>query len=136
MVIGIGTDLCDIRRIEKTLNRFGEKFVYRIYSDYEREKAKKNVSPASVYAKNFAAKEALSKALGTGFRFGVFWKNIEIRNHKSGKPYVVLSGGALLRLEDITPEGQNAIINLSLSDEYPLAHAMVTISTVCLENNL
>ena len=129
MIIGIGTDLCDIRRIENTLDRFGNRFINRIFSDYEREKAEKNLNRASVYAKHFAAKEALAKALGTGFRSGVFWKNIEIKNEKSGKPYVLLSGGASSKLEEITPLDQKAIINLSLSDEYPLAHAIVTIST-------
>ena len=130
MILGLGTDLCDIRRIERSLARFGERFTARVYTDTERRKAARRPRPASVFAQCFAAKEACTKALGTGLRRGVYLRDIEVCNEQSGKPYLRLSGGALKRLEEITPPGMSAQINVSLSDEYPLAHGIVIISAV------
>jgi holo-[acyl-carrier protein] synthase len=130
MIIGIGTDLCDIRRIERTLKRFGRRFVERLYVESEQAKAKRRGSPAASYAQSFAAKEACAKALGTGFRQGVFWRDMVIANHPGGKPYMVLSGGAKRRLESLTPPGMEARVDVSQTDEYPMAHAMVVISAV------
>ena len=128
MIIGIGTDLCDIRRIEKTLERFGERFVSRIYSDYEQAKANRRANPAASYAQSFAAKEACSKALGTGFRQGVFWRDMVVRNLPTGQPYMDITGGALERLNKRVPDGFVAKVDVSQTDEYPMAHAMVIIS--------
>ena len=128
MIIGIGTDLCDIRRIEKTLERFGERFVSRIYSDYEQAKANRRDNPAASYAQSFAAKEACSKALGTGFRQGVFWRDMVVRNLPTGQPYMDITGGALERLNRLVPDGFVAKVDVSQTDEYPMAHAMVIIS--------
>mgnify|MGYP003987150851 FL=1 len=128
MIIGIGTDLCDIRRIEKTLERFGDRFTDRIYTDLERTKAIRRDAPANRYAMFYAAKEACAKALGTGFREGVFWRDLGVENLPSGKPYMVLTGGALAKLNSLTPIGMTAQIDISLTDEYPMAHAMVVIS--------
>ncbi len=130
MIIGIGTDLCDIRRIEKTLARHGERFKHRLFADSERAKAERRRQPANSYAQSFAAKEACAKALGTGFRRGVFWRDMVVRNHPSGQPYMVLSGGAETRLRELTPAGMTARIDVSQTDEYPMAHAMVVISAV------
>lgn len=130
MILGVGTDLCDIRRIEKSLAQFGSRFVERIFTARERERAERKANPAAAYAQRFAAKEACAKALGTGFRDGIFLKDIEVANHPSGQPYLILSGGALKRLEDMTPPGTTARLDLSLTDEYPLAHAIVILSTV------
>jgi holo-[acyl-carrier protein] synthase len=128
MIIGIGTDLCDIRRIEKTLERFYDRFTNRIYTDLERAKATRRDAPANRYAMFYAAKEACAKALGTGFREGVFWRDLGVENLPSGKPYMVLTGGALAKLVSLTPAGMTAQIDISLTDEYPTAHAMVVIS--------
>jgi len=128
MIIGIGTDLCDIRRIEKTLEQFGERFVKRLYSDYEQAKAERRANPASSYAQSFAAKEACSKALGTGFRQGVFWRDMVVRNLPTGQPYMEITGGALVRLNSLIPKGMEARVDVSQTDEYPMAHAMVIIS--------
>lgn len=128
MIIGIGTDLCDIRRIEKTLKQFGDRFVHRLYSDYEQAKAARRANPASSFAQSFAAKEACSKALGTGFRDGVFWRDLVVKNLPSGKPYMEITGGALTRLNSLIPEGYEAKIDVSQTDEYPMAHAIVIIS--------
>jgi len=130
MIIGIGTDLCDIRRIEKALKRFGDRFVARLYVDSEIAKAERRRSPAASYAQSFAAKEACAKALGTGFREGVFWRDMVVANHPGGQPYMILSGGAKRRLESLTPPGMEAHVNVSQTDEYPMAHAMVVISAV------
>ena len=132
MIIGIGSDLCDVRRIEKTLARFGDKFVRRVYTDTERRKAEGRVGLAATYAKRFAAKEACAKALGTGFRHGVFLKDLGVVNLPGGKPTLALTGGAAERLAAITPAGMRAEISLSLTDEYPLAHAIVVITAVPL----
>ncbi len=130
MIIGIGTDLCDIRRVEKTLARFGDRFTQRVFTDGERAKADRRAQRAATYAKRFAAKEACSKALGTGFRRGVFMKDLEVVNLPSGKPTLRLHGGAARRLAEMTPPGYNAQIELTLTDEYPLAQALVIITAV------
>ncbi|NQU59531.1 MAG: holo-ACP synthase [Rhodospirillales bacterium] len=132
MIIGIGTDLCDIRRIEKSLKRFGRRFVERLYGENEQAKAERRPSPASSYAQSFAAKEACAKALGTGFRDGVFWRDMVVANHPTGQPFMVLSGGAKVRLDSLVPVGMEARIDVSQSDEYPMAQAVVVISAVPL----
>ncbi len=128
MIIGIGTDLCDVRRIERTLKRFGQRFVERLFDASEQAKANRRVNPAASYAQGFAAKEACAKALGTGFREGVFWRDMVVANHPSGQPYLVLSGGAKARLESLGPAGMEARIDVSQTDEHPMAQAMVVIS--------
>ncbi len=129
MILGTGSDLCDIRRIEKSLERFGERFTRRVFSDIERARAERHGhSRASSYAKRFAAKEACAKALGTGFRRNVFMSDLRVTNLPSGQPTLSLHGGALARLQAMTPEGYAAQINLSLTDEYPYAYASVIIS--------
>ena len=128
MIIGIGTDLCDVRRIERTLKRFGQRFVERLFDASEQAKANRRVNPAASYAQGFAAKEACAKALGTGFRQGVFWRDMVVANHPSGQPYMVLTGGAKARLDSLVPDGMTARVDISQSDEYPMAHAMVIIS--------
>jgi holo-[acyl-carrier protein] synthase len=128
MIIGIGSDLVDIRRIEKTIARHGERFIARIFTATEREKAERRATRIDTYAKRFAAKEACAKALGTGFRRGVFFRDLGVVNLPSGRPTMALTGGALAQLHRITPEGYEARIDLSLTDEYPLAQAFVIIS--------
>ena len=130
MIIGIGNDLIDIRRIERTLERFGDRFINRIYTDVEQKKSEGRTNRAASYAKRFAAKEACSKALGTGFRKGVFWRDMGVVNLKGGKPTIVLTGGAAKRLAELTPDGMEAQIDVSLTDEPPLAEASVIISAV------
>lgn len=131
MIIGLGTDLCDIHRIERTLAQFGDRFVQRLYDESEQRAVERRPERrASGYAMRFAAKEACAKALGTGFRKGVFWRDMVLANEPSGKPYLTLKGGALKRLQDLTPQGMEAHINVSLTDEHPLAHAIVIISAV------
>ena len=130
MIIGLGTDLCDVRRIEAALTRYGGRFAARICSARERAKAERRANTAGAYALMFAAKEACAKALGTGFRQGVFFRDMEVLNRPSGKPYLVLSGGALRRLEALTPKGLVALTDLSLSDEFPLAQAVVILQAV------
>jgi holo-[acyl-carrier protein] synthase len=130
MILGIGTDLVDIRRIEQTLARHGERFINRIYTDVERAKAERRANRIDTYAKRFAAKEACAKALGTGFRNGVFFRDMGVVNLPSGKPTLRLTGGALKRLQAITPAGYEAQIDLALTDEYPLAQAFVVISAM------
>lgn len=128
MIIGIGTDLCDIRRIERTLTRFGDRFIERLYDDYEIRKAMRRQNPASSFAQSFAAKEACAKALGTGFRQGVFWRDMVVQNLPTGQPIMLLKGGAKERLDKLTPAGMTAKVDVSQTDEYPMAHAMVIIS--------
>lgn len=130
MIIGIGSDLIDIRRVEKTLERFGDRFVERIFTDIERRKSEARRMRAASYAKRFAAKEACSKALGTGFRRGVFWRDMGVVNLRGGQPTMALTGGALLRLTEITPEGMEPVIHLTITDDHPLAQAFVIISAV------
>ena len=128
MIIGIGSDLIDIRRIEKTLERFGDRFTQRCFTDIEREKAERRLRRADTYAKRYAAKEACAKALGTGLSRGVFWREIGVINLPSGKPTLALTGGAAARLKAMTPAGMIATLELTLTDEPPLAYAMVIIS--------
>jgi holo-[acyl-carrier protein] synthase len=130
MILGIGNDLIDIRRIEKTLARFGDRFLERIFAPEEVAKAKERSDPAPTLAKRFAAKEACSKALGTGFRHGVFWRDLAVVNLPSGRPVLRLSGGARERLEELTPPGMTAVIHLTLTDEPPMAEAYVVIEAV------
>ena len=128
MIIGIGTDLCDIHRIERTLERFGGRFIERLYDEYEIKKAMRRQNPAASFAQSFAAKEACAKALGTGFRQGVFWRNMVVQNLPTGQPVMLLKGGAKARLDALTPAGMIAKVDVSQTDEYPMAHAMVIIS--------
>jgi len=130
MILGIGTDLVDIRRIEQTVARHGERFINRIYTEVERARAERRANQIDTYAKRFAAKEACAKALGTGFRQGVFFRDMGVVNLSSGKPTLRLTGGALKRLQAITPPGYEAQIDLALTDEYPLAQAFVVISAL------
>ena len=130
MIIGIGSDLIDIRRIEKTLQRFGDRFTNRCYTEVERQKSDKRLLRAESYAKRYAAKEACSKALGTGFRKGVFWRDMGVVNLPGGKPTMKLTGGALARLNEIIPDGMDAQIDLTITDEPPIAEALVIISAV------
>ena len=128
MIIGTGSDLCDIRRIEKSLERFGERFTERIFSEAERARADRRAhSRASSYAKRFAAKEACAKALGTGLRHGVFWRDMGVVNLPTGQPTMRLTGGAAARLAAITPPGMEPFIHLTITDEPPLAQAFVII---------
>ena len=133
MIIGIGSDLIDIRRIEKTLERFPEQFENRIFTEIERTKSDRRANRAASYAKRFAAKEACSKALGTGFRNGVFWRDLGVVNLKSGKPTMALTGGAKEKLETLRPEGMAPQIDLTITDDFPLAQAVVIISAVPVE---
>ena len=130
MIIGIGNDLIDIRRIEWTLERFGDRFIQRIFTPLEQKKAERRRNRVETYAKRFAAKEACSKALGTGFRKGVFWRDLGVVNLSGGKPSLELTGGALKRLQELTPAGMKAQIDLTLTDEPPLGQAIVIISAV------
>jgi holo-[acyl-carrier protein] synthase len=128
MILGIGSDIVDIRRIEQTLARFGDRFLERIFTDVERTKAGSRANAIATYAKRFAAKEACAKALGTGFRKGVFFRDLGVVNLPGGKPTLALTGGAAERLAALTPAGMTAQIDLTLTDEYPLAQAFVIIS--------
>lgn len=135
MILGIGNDIIDIRRIEKALARFGARFENRVFTPAEQAKAKRRAGAgahivAATYAKRFAAKEACAKALGTGMHFGVAWRNIEITNLPSGQPSITLSGGALKRLEALTPPGKTAHIHLTMTDDAPQAQAIVVIEVV------
>ena len=127
MIIGLGSDLSDIRRIENSLERFGERFTQRVFTEVERARSDRKPDRAASYAKRFAAKEACAKALGTGMRRGVFWRDMGVINLRSGQPTMALTGGALKRLEEITPEGMRAVIHLSLTDDHPYAQAFVII---------
>ena len=130
MILGLGSDITDARRIAKVIERHGERFLGRIFTDIERAKAERRKNRAETYAKRFAAKEACAKALGTGLRRGVFWRDMGVVNMRGGKPTMALTGGALARLKEITPAGMTAQIDLTLTDEYPLAQAIVIISGV------
>ncbi len=134
MILGLGSDLIDIRRIEKTIERFGHRFIERIFTEEEQRKALRRAgSPlglASTYAKRYAAKEACAKALGTGFRAGVFWRDVGVVNLPSGRPTLQLTGGAARRLASLLPDGTAARIDLTMTDEYPMAEAVVIISAV------
>jgi len=135
MIIGIGSDLVDIRRIDATIERYGARFLDRIFTDTERVKSDRRAQRSASYAKRFAAKEACAKALGTGFRKGVFWRDMGVVNLPGGKPSLALTGGALARLEAITPAGHVAQVDLSITDDYPLAQAIVIISAVALQDS-
>jgi holo-[acyl-carrier protein] synthase len=131
MIIGIGSDLCNIARIQNSLERFGERFTNRVFTDTERAKAEKRpFTKAGTYAKRFAAKEAYSKAVGTGFRRGVYMKDIGVANLPSGAPTLVLTAGAKERLDALTPAGHAARIHLTMTDDHPFAMAVVIIEAV------
>jgi holo-[acyl-carrier protein] synthase len=130
MIVGIGSDLIDVRRVEKTLERFGDRFIKRIFTEVEQRKSERRKLRAASYAKRFAAKEACAKALGTGLNAGVFWRDMGVVNLRSGKPTMVLTGGAAARLAAIVPPGHNAAIHVTITDEYPIAQAMVIIEAV------
>jgi holo-[acyl-carrier protein] synthase len=134
MILGLGSDLIDIRRIEKTLDRFGERFLARIFTAEERAKAERRAGSAkgraATYAKRYAAKEACAKALGTGFRRGVFWRDLGVVNLPTGQPTLRLTGGAAGRLAELVPPGMTARIDLTMTDDYPMAEAVVVISAV------
>ena len=127
MIIGIGSDLIDIRRVEKSLERFGERFVKRCFTDIEQAKSERRKNRAASYAKRFAAKEACSKALGTGLANGVFWKDMGVVNLPGGKPTMLLTGGAAEKLAELMPAGHEAFIHLTITDEHPYAQAFVII---------
>ncbi|HXU99434.1 MAG TPA: holo-ACP synthase [Caulobacteraceae bacterium] len=130
MIVGIGSDLIDIRRIDKTLERFGNRFVERIYTPIEQARSERRAGRAASYAKRFAAKEACAKALGTGMRRGVFWKDMGVVNARSGQPTLALTGGAARRLAELTPAGHRAVLHVSLTDDHPWAQAFVIIETM------
>ena len=127
MIIGIGADLCDIRRVEETLAKYGERFTHRCFTEIERQKSDRRAARAASYAKRFAAKEACAKALGTGLNHGVYWRDMGVVNLPTGKPTMALAGGAAARLAAITPPGFEAVIHLTITDEPPLAQAFVII---------
>jgi len=130
MIIGLGSDLIDIRRVEKSIERFGDRFLNRIFTEVEKAKSDKRNQRAASYAKRFAAKEACAKALGTGLNRGVYWRDMGVVNLPGGKPTMKLTGGALRHLEAITPVGHTAQIDLTITDDFPLAQAIVIISAV------
>lgn len=130
MIVGIGADLADIRRIAATLERFGERFSSRIFTDIERARSDRKPGRADSYAKRFAAKEACAKALGTGMRLGVFWKDMGVVNARSGAPTMALAGGAARRLAELMPPDHHAVIHLTLTDDHPYAQAFVIIEAV------
>ncbi|HST74137.1 MAG TPA: holo-ACP synthase [Acetobacteraceae bacterium] len=132
MILGLGSDLCDIRRIERVLDRHGERFIMRVFTETERAKAAARTDRlrAGTFAKRFAAKEAAAKALGTGFRRGVFHSDLGVVNLRGGQPTLLMTGGAGLRLAAITPPGMQALVALTMTDEYPYAYAQVIISAV------
>ena len=127
MIVGMGSDLCDIRRIEASLARFGDRFIQRLFTEVERERSERKGDRAASYAKRFAAKEACAKALGTGFRQGVAWRDLGVVNLRSGKPTMILTGQAGDVLAKLVPDGHEAVIHLSLTDEPPYAQAFVII---------
>jgi holo-[acyl-carrier protein] synthase len=127
VILGIGSDLCDIRRIESTLERFGDRFTHRVFTAGERARSDRRAARAPSYARRFAAKEACAKALGTGLRAGVFWRDMEVANLPSGRPTLRLTGGALERLRAMTPDGHDAVVHVTLTDDPPLAQAFVVI---------
>jgi holo-[acyl-carrier protein] synthase len=130
LILGIGSDLSDIRRIQASLDRFGERFTQRVYTEIERTRSERKADRAASYAKRFAAKEACAKALGTGIRRGVFWRDMGVVNQRSGQPTMALTGGAATRLAELTPAGHRAVIHLSLTDDHPYAQAFVVIEAV------
>lgn len=130
MIIGLGNDIIDIRRVEKTIERYGDRFLSRVFTDAEREKSDRRAQRVASYAKRFAAKEACAKALGTGFSKGVFWRDMGVVNLPSGRPTLELTGGAAAVLQGLTPEGYELRIDLTITDDFPTAQAIVIISAV------
>jgi holo-[acyl-carrier protein] synthase len=130
MILGLGNDIIDIRRVEKTIERYGERFLLRVFTDTERRKSEARTLRAASYAKRFAAKEACAKALGTGFRNGVFWRDMGVVNLPSGRPTLELTGGAARVLQELTPEGHEVRIDLTITDDFPTAQAIVIISAL------
>jgi len=130
MILGLGSDLSDIRRIQNSLERFGDRFKERVFTELERTRSDRKADAAASYAKRFAAKEACAKALGTGMRRGVFWRDMGVVNMRSGQPTMQLTGGALTRLQEMTPPGMKAVIHLSLTDDHPYAQAFVIIEAL------
>ena len=130
MILGLGSDLSDIRRVEASLQRFGERFTNRCFTEIERARSERKPDRAASYAKRFAAKEACAKALGTGMRRGVFWRDMGVVNMRSGQPTMALTGGAAARLAEITPAGHHAVIHLTLTDDHPYAQAFVIIEAL------
>jgi len=130
VIVGMGSDLIDIRRVETTLERYGERFVQRVFTDIEQRKSDRRRERAASYAKRFAAKEACAKALGTGLRNGVFWRDMGVVNLPSGKPTMLLTGGAARRLAAIVPSGHDPAIHLTITDDWPLAQAFVIIEAL------
>lgn len=127
MILGIGSDLCDITRIEKSLARFGDRFTHRVFTEGERAKSDRRATRAASYARRFAAKEACSKALGTGMALGVFWRDMEVVNLPGGRPTMRLTGGAARRVQEMTPPGHEAFVHVTMTDDPPLAQAFVVI---------
>ena len=136
MIIGIGSDLANIERIKGTLDRFGDRFRKRVFTNTEQKKAESRKNFADTYAKRWAAKEACSKALGTGLRMGIAWKEMQVTNLKTGQPMMSVEGSAAKRLENITPKGYEAIIHVTLTDDYPWAQAFVVIEALPKNLNL
>lgn len=130
MILGIGTDLCNIERIERTLERFGDRFRNRVFTEIEQAKAERRADTAGTYAKRWAAKEACSKALGTGLRMGISWKDMAVRNLRTGQPVMELTGWAAERLAEMTPPGYEPVIHVTLTDDHPWAQAFVVIEAV------
>jgi len=130
MILGLGSDLSDIRRIQASLDRFGDRFRERVFTELERARSERKADAAASYAKRFAAKEACAKALGTGMRRGVFWRDMGVVNMRSGQPTMALTGGALERLQEMTPPGMKAVIHLTLTDDHPYAQAFVIIEAL------
>lgn len=134
MIIGIGTDLANIERIERTLVRFGDRFRNRVFTEQEQRKADSRQQTAATYAKRWAAKEACSKALGTGLRMGISWRDMAVQNLETGQPTMYVTGWAAERLKDLTPDGHEAVIHVSLTDDHPWAQAYVVISAIPLKD--
>jgi holo-[acyl-carrier protein] synthase len=130
VIIGLGSDLCDIRRIQNSLDRFGTRFTQRLFTEIERQRSERKPDAAASYAKRFAAKEACSKALGTGFRRGVFWRDMGVVNLRSGQPSLALTGGAAERLAEMLPDGMRGVIHLTMTDDHPYAQAFVIIEAL------
>ena len=130
MILGLGSDLSDIRRIQQSLDRFGQRFTHRVFTEIERTRSERKADVAASYAKRFAAKEACAKALGTGMRRGVFWRDMGVVNMRSGQPTMALTGGAAERLKEMTPPGHRAVVHLSLTDDHPYAQAFVIIEAL------
>jgi holo-[acyl-carrier protein] synthase len=130
VIIGLGSDLCDIRRIQNSLDRFGTRFTQRLFTEIERQRSERKPDAAASYAKRFAAKEACSKALGTGFRRGVFWRDMGVVNLRSGQPTLALTGGAAERLAEMLPDGMRGVIHLTMTDDHPYAQAFVIIEAL------